>query len=77
VEKNLYGYTSHSIKELIKCTTSIWDLLSNSLPNLFMKVQGHPKRPFYRNFKSQIMRQVSSSGKLNENTINQTGKKTP
>jgi hypothetical protein len=40
-----------------------------------MKVQGDPKRPFYHNFKSQVMREINSSGKLKENTISQASKK--
>ncbi len=67
--------TTHVLpKKLLKSITNIWDLFFNSLFNLFVKLQGNPKNHFIK-ISSQVMRQVKSSGKLNEHIIGQGGKK--
>ncbi len=73
MEKNLYEYNSRIAKKLLKSTTNIWDLFLNSPFNLFMKIQGNPKNHFIKT-SNQVMKQVKSSGKLNEHIISQGGK---
>jgi hypothetical protein len=75
MENNPHAYTYISQKNLWP-TTGVWDLFSNSLFNLFIKVQGNLKDQFIET-SSQIVKQIKSSGKPSEHTISQSGKANP
>ncbi len=69
-------HTPHISQKNLWPTIGVWDLFSNSLFNLFMKLQGNPKDYFIET-SSQIAKQIKSSGKPSEHTISQSDKANP
>ncbi len=69
-------HTPHISQKKLWPTISVWGLFSDSLFNLFMKVQGNLKDHFIET-SSQITKQIKSSGKPSEHTISQSGKADP
>lgn len=65
-------HTPHVSQKYLWSTSGVWDLFSNSIFNLFMKVKGNPKDHFIET-SSQIVKQIKSSGKPSEHTISQGG----